>query len=128
MKTVHKLGSGAWQRVPGGRGEGWRLSIIRLTGALRELTPFHSLQGALRSGLESKPKCLRATYITGILDPSEPRVFLCTICTIQIRIWGSEMEGEFCALVFHPDLFKTNEPCLKRKKKSKKEKTEHLAH
>lgn len=53
-------------RGPGGWGEGWGFSIIKLTG---ELTPFHSSQGALRSGLESKPKCLRATYITGILNP-----------------------------------------------------------
>lgn len=53
-------------RGPGGWGEGWGVSIIRLTG---ELTPFHSSQGALRSGLESKPKSLRATYITGILNP-----------------------------------------------------------
>lgn len=56
-------------RGPWGWGEGWGVSIIRLIGALRELTPFHSSQGALRSGLESKPKCLRATYITGILNP-----------------------------------------------------------
>lgn len=66
MKTVHELGSGAWQGVPGGGERAGGVSIIRLTG---ELTPFHSSQGALRSGLESKPKCLRATYITGILNP-----------------------------------------------------------